>query len=181
MKKNVFMLVGTVALSLSLAACSESTIEKVETPAETPAAEETTEPAEEVAETQDLKIGDTVKVNDLQVTLNSVRQYTGTADTWDEAINDYYLIFDVVVENTGAESASLSSMMNFLLYDSESYAQDMAIIETKGTLDGEIGQGRKMAGEIAFDVTDSETFEFIFEDPFATGQAIWTITKEDLQ
>ncbi|GAK12317.1 hypothetical protein [Geomicrobium sp. JCM 19039] len=52
----------------------------------------------------------------------------------------------------------------------------MIQINTTGSLDGEIGPGRDNRGEVPFDVNASDEYEFIFENPFTSGQAIWTIT-----
>lgn len=174
---------STAALVLGaviLTGCTEAEIEKVEAPE---AEQETTEVEEtEPAEVQDLRVGDVIEYNDLKVTLNSVRKYEGSADTFDEAQNDFYLVFDVIVENMGDEPANISSMLNFNLLDGESYAQDFGmLIDQKGSLDGEIGNGRKLAGEVVFDVVQSDKYEFIFEDPFAGGQAIWVIEAGDFE
>lgn len=195
MKKSVFTVFSSIVLGASLVACSDSGMEPVEkeqTPAEEAVTEETpaetTEEAEVEEETaeenslENLKLGDAVQYGDALITVNSVRKHEGSANTYDEPTNDFYLIFDVAIENQGTEPVNISSMLNFELFDSESYAQDLSIfVETRGSLDGEVGAGRKLAGEIAFDVVDSESYEFAFSDPFASGKAIWQITKADFE
>lgn len=49
--------------------------------------------------------------------------------------------------------------------------------ETKGQLDGELGPGRKMSGQIAFELdTVEKNLEFIFEpNVFGSGQAIYKV------
>ena len=72
----------------------------------------------------------------------------------------------------------------FSLYDSEFYSKEMAMFaETKGSLDGELGAGRTMRGEVAFEVGAAETeWEFIFEpNIFGFGQAIYKITAQDIK
>lgn len=199
MKKSVFTLMSVAMLAGSLVACSEATIEPVEKEkeetvqpeseakeevAEEEAAEEEVEESEAQEEktAQTMVVGDTVQYDDMEITVNSAKKFVGGTDVFDTPENDYFVILDVTVENVGNEPFRVSSLMNFELYDSDAYTQDMAIfLDLKGTLDGEVGAGRKMAGEMGFDVVESESYEFIFQDPFASGQAIWSIPAEELQ
>lgn len=163
------------------AGCSESSVETTEPtpPAEEAPAKEAAPKEEAPPETQTMKVGDAVQFNDMKITLNGVRSSTGDEYTAPE--NSKYLIFDVVIENTGKEPVNVSSMLNFELMDAEGYAQDLSIMpEMKGQLDGEVAPGRKLAGEIGFDVVESEFYEFIFADPFASGSAIWKIEPADV-
>lgn len=189
MKKYAIILgISTV---MALSACGESTIERVDSEeTETVAADvengekgtdvEAEIEDEEVAE-EDLRIGDTMNVNGLYVTVKGVRTDTGK-DEWDTPEKDFYLILDVELENTTEESQNISTLLQMSLQDDASYSQDISIFaDTKGSLDGEIGAGRKLAGEIAFDVEESDFYEFLFEDPFMSGQAIWTIDRGEVE
>lgn len=72
----------------------------------------------------------------------------------------------------------------FALYDANSYAKDIAMADNlKGSLDGELGAGRKMAGEVAFTVDEGEDeWEFVFEPQvFGFGQAIYDISASDIK
>jgi hypothetical protein len=186
--KKVKMVVVAVFAVVVLAACGESDISKVEKVDSVAAAETTnveatepveTEAVEEVAEL-DLGIGDTVKFDGLEVTLNSVHTSMG-ADFF-EPDNAYYVVLNVSISNTTDKSEHISSLMNFKLVDEEGYSQEIGIfVDTKGSLDGEIGAGRSMRGEIAFDAYESDTYEFIFENPFTSGQAIFTFKASEMQ
>lgn len=93
-----------------------------------------------------------------------------------------WVVIDVELENKGDEPEGVSSLMMFSLYDADNYQSDIAInVDARGSLDGELGAGRKMAGEITFSVPEDQTsFEFIFEpDVFGQGQAIFKL--EDLE
>ena len=123
-------------------------------------------------------LGDSVKFGDLVVTLNSVRISAGS--DWSKPENDRFLILDATVENTGKESVGLSSLLQIKLLDGRGYSQTHSLFaDTKGSLDGDIGGGRKLRGEIAFDVCDSSYYEFVFQNPFQTGQAIWRFSLGD--
>lgn len=135
--------------------------------------------AQQPTDNQQLKVGDTANINELLVTLKGIRTEKGT-DEFDKPQKDFYLIVDVLIENKTNESQAISSLLNTKLYNAEGYEQEWGFLaNTKGSLDGEVGPGRKMAGEMAFDVEQSEYFEFIFEDPFIGGQAIWKFTATD--
>lgn len=188
--KRIFLgVVSTILATSLLAGCGESSIEKVEKDDEVAAVEASTDATEgvdneeEVADEEateedaDLTIGDTVNINGLHVTLNGIR--TSEGEEFLEPNNDLYLYVDVTIENTTEEAAHISSLLQTKLYNAENYSQDIAIVtDSKGQLDGEVGPGRKMSAEVVFDVSESEYFEFIFEDPFMSGQAIWTFEIE---
>ncbi|AOM82161.1 DUF4352 domain-containing protein [Salisediminibacterium beveridgei] len=196
MKKGWMMGVGIV---VSLAACgTESEIERETVSgnndleekaenvnhedAEDTAADDNNEEAdeEEMIEEEDLGIGTMVNFNGLEVTLKEAFRYEGDGD-WVIPDQDFFVILDVSIENTTEEAANISSLMQMDLLDAEGYAQDLSLfVDTRGSLDGEVGAGRTMAGELAFDVDESPYFEFIFEDPFMSGQAIWEIEGDDL-
>lgn len=119
-------------------------------------------------------VGDTVKYNHLQITLHGVTESQGSE--FFSPSNDKYLLVDLTIENTGDEPEAVSTLLQMELMDADSYTYSIALYpDTKGSLDGEIAPGRKMRGEVAFDVPESEYYEFIFSDPFVTGQAIWKI------
>jgi len=124
-----------------------------------------------------LKIGDRVKMGDLEFEARSARWEEGE-DMMGPDDGERWLVIDVEIENIGDESTSISSMLMFSMYDDQNYSVDQSwMADTRGSLDGELGAGRTMAGEIAFEVPeDSEAFEFIFEPTvFGFGQAIYEI------
>lgn len=140
------------------------------------------EVVEEVKQ-QEFLVGETVKMGELEFTVNSVRYDNGSEFLGpDEGTK--WLVIDCTLKNIGQESEALSSMLMFTLYDSEFYSKEMAIFaETKGSLNGELGAGRTMRGEVAFVVDAAETeWELIFEpNTFGFGQAIYKITAEDIK
>jgi len=195
-RKLMLMVALLFAVGMVLVGCGEeSTIEPVENdttndeetptdeaeaPEEEATEEDETDEAEE--EVKELGIGDTVNFDGLHITVNDAYITKGNPDEFTEAMNDYYVVVDVTIENTTGQSAAVSSLMQISLLDADGYSQDIGIgLNTKGSLDGEIGAGRKLSGEVAFDVHDSDYFEFIFEDPFTTGQAIWKLDKANLE
>ncbi|GAK03937.1 hypothetical protein JCM19037_2298 [Geomicrobium sp. JCM 19037] len=178
--KKWFLAMGLGATMVVIAACDVSDVEQVETEqeeaeaSEESAVEEGGGEEEEVVE-ESISIGDTMNFDGLQITLNDA--YTSAGSDWETPENDHYVILDLTIENTTDEAANISTMMQMSLQDGEGYTHNSTIYtETTGSLDGEIGPGRDNRGEVPFDVNASDEYEFIFENPFTSGQAIWTIT-----
>lgn len=172
--KKFAIILGSFLLAGSLVACGEASVEKAE-PAD---AEESTGSDEEEAKTETFKVGDTVKFDDLEITLTNVRE---AKDELMNPENDKFLSVELDIKNKADKSANISSLMQMNLMDADGYKMDIALVDGKGQLDGEIGPGRSMKGEVSYDVGDSDYYEFIFEDPFTNGQAIWKIDNEDVK
>ncbi len=174
-KKIIFLLVLSLVLALAVVGCGETT-----KPERVNANNQNEKPKGNTQET--FNIGETIKMGSLQFTLNGVRFDEGD-DFWTPDEGKSWLLFDCTLENTGSESEGISSMLMFKLYDSDSYSQSLTIsTSAKGSLDGELAAGRKMAGEVAFEVDADETeWEFIFEPSvFGFGQAIYTVAVDDI-
>lgn len=168
---------------LAITGCSESTIDKVETESNnasnaTPAKEEEATPPPEPKEPEiRFLTGDTVKFDDLEITLNGVR--TSKGDQYFKPKNAKFLLVELTIENKGDKAANISTLLSMSLYDADSFKSDIAIFtDSKGSLDGEIAAGRKLRGEVAFDVHDSAYYEFVYGDVFTSGQAIWKFEVE---
>lgn len=181
-KMNKLFKIGilTLALMLLLIGCGDTNVETPEVPnqnigengapGDQAQPEETTEPPTEDV----LSVGDTADFGGLKITLNGVKSSQG--DEYFAPDNDKFIIIDLTIENTKDESETVSTLMQMTLMDEESFSYDVALFaDTKGSVDGEIAPGRKVRGEVAFDVPQSEYYEFIFEDPFVRGQLIWRI------
>lgn len=189
-RNNTFILVLVMVLAFTVlvVGCEETTIpEKVEkndieqlvkTDDSNDLLEETIAPT-----TETFLMGDTVKMGDLEFTLKGARW-----DQGDQFIKpdkgEKWLVFDCEIENKSNESTHLSSLLMFTLYDEDNYSKDIEFFaNTKGSLDGELGAGRKMAGEVAFNVEEGQIqWEFIFQpNVFGFGQAIYVITEDEVK
>jgi len=171
---TVIVIIFTLLLALGSSDSENSKPTKVES------SDEKTEVKSEQQET--FKVGETVKMGDLEFTVNGIRTDEGGDFNKPEEGNTF-LIIDATIKNTGQDSSALSSLMMFKLYDLDFYEKDMAIFaDIKGNLDGELGAGRTMRGEVAFEVGKNETeWEFIFEpNVFGFGQVIYELKAEDM-
>jgi hypothetical protein len=189
MKSVKFLIFGLLAFSLT--ACTEANIEKVNSkpsPSASAASETKTEAITEPevekekesetpppSKTETYQVGDSVKFDDLVITVNGIRESDG-GDFLAPGEGNVYLLVDVTAENTGDEEAALSSMMQTEVVDSEGFSYNVTIVlDAKGSFDGSVGAGRKLRGEIAYEVPKDASLEFIFSDPFKSGQAIWKL------
>lgn len=129
-------------------------------------------PESEAAETSEAKtvfgIGETAEMNDIQVTmLNYVEsngsEYNSPAD------GNVFVLVEFEIANNSDSDLAVSSMMSF-----EAYADDYALnyslsaimeAESGSQLDGTIAPGKKMKGEIGYEVpADWSNMEIHFTD-----------------
>lgn len=180
MKLGTILILGTIMLS----ACGEATIEKVE-PAATPAATEAEQaPAqqeqpkeeEKTAAPEVFKVGESVQFNDLVITVNSVENHKGS-NFEKPADGNVFKVVDVTVENKGSNEENVSSLMQTSMNDAEGYSYNVQLATyDKNQLDGAVPAGRKLRGQVAFEVPkDAKGLEFVFSEPFSSGQAIWAL------
>lgn len=169
-----------VVAALVLVACGETVQpEKVDTSQE---AQQAGGQAGEQqgSETQTFKVGDTIKLGDLHYTVHGVREVKGN-DLFKPEEGNKWIAVEVTIENAGSEPEAVSSLLGFSLQDSEGYNYDMTIlpVDLKGSLDGEIAPGRKMRGEVAFEIPkDAKGLELVIDaNPFGFGQAIVELGK----
>ena len=137
-------------------------------PAEEEAGE--TKPAqEEQEETQKLKtyeIGDTIEIGAFVIKVNSIRM--AEKEEWDMLEEGYiYLLVDISIENTGTQEAYLDTYYNFRLVDKNGRNYEFVWAENaKGRVDGNLGAGRKIAGELSYGIpNDIKEFELEISDP----------------
>ncbi len=116
----------------------------------------------------------TQTTGEYKITVHGVR-FTPGEGWWTADEGNIYLLVDVTVENVGDEPVTVSSLMQFAVQDSEGYTYDITLYpEAKGKVDGEIGVGRKLRGELAFEIpSDASGLELIFTpNLFMTGQQV---------
>ncbi len=145
------------------------------------------EPSEEDAADSDEvaaghAVGETVAMGDLEHTLHAARWEEG--EEFNEPDDgERWLVLDIELDNVGSDSAAVSSLGMWDLVDHENRTKDIALnLETSGSLDGELGAGRQMRGEVTFSVADDETeWELIFSpNVFGFGQAIYDIDDDEV-
>ena len=201
-----FLLIG--AILLVGVACNETSPERVDDSADdtetvsdddgdtaastddtaaTDDTEEATEPEDTdddgLEEAEGFTVGDTVRMGDLVMRLHTVRWDDG-GDFMSPDDGMRWLIADIEIENESDSSTSISSMLMFDLVDEDNRSRDLAFgADTEGSVDGELGPGRSMRGDLAFEVREEhQAWELIFSpELFGFGQAIFDITVDDFE
>lgn len=104
--------------------------------------------SEEKTKKKEFGVGETVKVEDINITVNSTRVDEGMIASDDGTV---YFVMDITLENTSDKSYSSSSMMCFTLKDTDGREQDLTVgAKLNGSMDTEVPAGEKASGEIAF-------------------------------
>lgn len=171
-----FLMLLVCLLMIVGVGCGE-TVEPASEPAEPDPAPAPAQEPEEQTQTEVFDIGDRVRMGDLLITVNEVRTSAGSEwQTPDDG--QVFMCIDITVENDGDEPAHISSLLQFDLVDVEGYSMDHSIyLDARGSVDGEIGAGRRMRGEIAWSVPlDAEGLELVYTASLvSSGQAVFRI------
>ena len=145
-------------------------------PTATLAKGETPLPDEEL-DVLNLRIGDTARIGDAQVTVHGFRTSTGGEFLSPDAGN-IWVIVDATVLNTGDDAYNISSLLQTALRDSEGreYSVTIAATDLQGQLDGSIPPGDILRGETAFEAPEAAAgLQFVFSQAFGTQQARWNL------
>lgn len=102
--------------------------------------------------TKSVAIGETVSLRKYKFTVNGVRDAVGDSVSKPKA-GQKYLLINATVENQGQKQEPISSIFLFALADNTNKEYERVITtETKGSLDNNLAPGKKLQGEIAFEV-----------------------------
>ena len=163
---------GVVSLALVAGCTAPGTggaEESAAPPSASPSAETgATGTTEETQPASTHAIGETVTMGELEHTLHGVRFSQGDEYSAPEA-GTRWLVADIEVTNNSDASEAISSVMMWTLNDPDHRSVDMTYTgDERGSLDGELGPGRSMRGEIAYAVSaDQTSWELIFAPEFS--------------
>lgn len=157
MKKKL-LYVAPMALALLLAACGETQVEKVDN------GSKTEQKAEKKEKKKDeiYKVGDTVKVNGVEITINSAKLSNG--EQYNEPKNGKVLTLNITAKNTSDTQAFVDSN-EFNLYSGDTQQENY--FGAKTHISGDLNKGKKLSGVIQYDVKGSGTYEVIYSPTFA--------------
>lgn len=165
--KRIFLALLVGLMMITIIGCGETTTPEKATTTQNDESQKPKAP-------ETFSVGESIKMGGLICTVNSVRDSKG-GDFLRPEEGNIYKIIDITLENMGEESVSISSLLMFSLSDAEGYKYNVTIApDTKGSIEGELQPGRKLRGEIAFEVPeDAVGLELLFEpNVFGFGQAI---------
>lgn len=162
--------------ALLLGACGETEVEQVDNGATTEESASTEEKATEEQTDKVFSVGDTVKVNGLQITVAEA-SYT-EPEEYSESANGKILTLVVNTENTG-ESAYIDSN-EFNLYDSEGNQLEPYYGYMDMAISGDINKGKKLSGKLYYDVAEAESYELIYKPSFSFDdkEIVWNIAVQ---
>jgi len=123
---------------------------------------------------QELKIGDAVKMGDLIFTVLGVREVKAK-DIIKPQEGKKWIAVELEIQNQGSKSQAISTLLMFKLVDSDGYKYSIGLVpDLKGQLDGELASGRKVRGEVGFEIPkNAKGLELIIEpNVLGFGQAI---------
>ncbi|MGO1372364.1 MAG: DUF4352 domain-containing protein [Senegalia sp. (in: firmicutes)] len=167
LKKYLFVSVLLVAVSI-FAACEEDSTSQESTSDETSDSSEVKEENdnkdEKEKEEQIYKIGDTVKINDVELIINSA-SFTEPAE-YGESKNGKVLTLDLSAKNTGDEQVFVDNT-EFAIYDNEGNKQDDYYSYDEMAFSEQINSGKQAQGKIYFDVVEQDSYEMIYTPSFS--------------
>ncbi|GAA0327843.1 hypothetical protein GCM10008967_17920 [Bacillus carboniphilus] len=100
-------------------------------------------------------IGDTLTIEGVKITLDSVEVYEGEINQFQPLTQDHAIVANITVENTNKESYYIDSM-EFTLYDAEGFELTQALPSDDMGISTELPGGKKARGTVYFDVPAQE-------------------------
>lgn len=178
-KRFIALVLSVLFLMVCVASCASETPEKVESKRE-PSTQESSKDAQENTSSEEnkvekYKVGDKVKLGDLTVVINEVKDLSNQEFVEPEEGRKFIGI-DVTFENVSDKPESISSLLQFQVKDADGYAYDQSFMYDTGKRlpEGELAPSAKASGIIPYEVpVDAKGLEFVFDsDIFGTGQVI---------
>lgn len=105
-------------------------------------------------ETRNFNVGDTVeKEGKYRITVSNLSEYVSQNEFMRAPDGRKYVVANVEIENlTSDNDIAVSSLICFSLLGMDGTKYDLALTDAEGSMDGTIAPGRKLKGNIAFDV-----------------------------
>lgn len=161
MKKLLFA--APLALSLALAGCGETAVEDV-TDSKSSASKENSEKKEKKDEDKIYKVGETVKVDGVEITITNAA-FTSPAE-YSETQNGKVLTLDVKVVNTN-ENSSYIDETDFNLYDLEDNQFESYFGYDKMAISADLNSGKQKKGNLYYDVSEEKAYELVYAPAFS--------------
>ena len=127
----------------------------------------------------------TIKINSItQIDKECFFEVEDVCSTYTEPANDYFLILDLVITNKTNKDITISSILNFELKDEngERAGQQFYLNILNNQLDGTISANTKLKGQIAYDVKESNYYNFYYIEDIIKGEKIkFVINSKDVE
>jgi hypothetical protein len=173
--KNIIKTIGAVVLVGGILSACTTEVEEVEKSSETPK-QETQQ--EEKVEDKVFKVGDTVKVNGVEITITKA-SFTEPAE-FTPAEKGKVLTIEIATNNVESDSAFIDST-EFNLYDKEGNQLPEYYGYDELAISGDINKGKKLNGKLYFDVPEADSYELVYKPSFTLDnkEIKWTITPSN--
>ncbi|WP_160198656.1 DUF4352 domain-containing protein [Senegalia massiliensis] len=110
------------------------------------------------------KVGDTVKVGNVELTVNSA-SFSEPAE-YSESKNGKVLTLDVTAKNTGDDQVFIDNT-EFAIYDNNGNKQDDYYGYDDMAISEQINSGKQVQGKVYFDVVNQDSYEMIYTPSFS--------------
>lgn len=172
----ILVIIAVIGVISSLFGNGGSSPQKVDSSsASATSASASVAPSPSETEKSKFGVGESVKLNDITVTFNGIKENSGS--TYNKPKDgDEFVICSFTIENGSSRDITVSSMMSF-----EAYVDDFATSESlsaqitsdESQLDGSVAAGKKMAGAIGYEVPKTwKSLEISFTPDFWSGKDI---------
>lgn len=153
--------VGILTVTLGLTGCG-TTPSSVQTNVNTSPPQVTPQPK------PIFKVGDTQKISQFQLKVNSVKTTNGGQLKPSEG--NRFVFVDVTIENQSDKDILVSSMAMFDLVNLDGRKSKFTISEKLDTVDGTLGAGRKITGELGYEILKNDKdFDLVFTTSHVDG------------
>lgn len=156
MKKSLLLSLP-IAAALLLGACGETTVEKVDGKEN-----QSTEKKKEEKKDVVYKVGDTVKINDVEYTIKSAKLSNG--QQYVEPSKGKVLTIDLTATNKSDSKVYISSTEFNLSKGDEQLENYFA---DKAHIGADLNKGKTISGVIQYDVEGPGTYELIYTPTFS--------------
>lgn len=135
-------------------------------------------------EQKQFSVGDRIEIGDLVMTVNGVASPPGGDFNKPEEGNRF-LVVDLTLENRGAASKAISSLLQMSVKDDQGQKYDVDLMASSAsggtTPDGDIAAGETIRGQVGFQVpVDSQGLVFVFDaDVFGYGKLQVDLDSKD--
>lgn len=161
MKKTIFATIA-LFLTLSLTACA---------PGWSKSSSNDSKPDSETSqEAKVFGLGSTISDAD-GVTVKLVSLSTSKGQTYVKPKSGKFLVIGVEIQNGSSDEIAVSSIMSFSLASESGLDFDVSpFFEVKNDINGTVKPGRKLIGQVAFDISVEDLYYFTFKpNAFADG------------
>ena len=126
-------------------------------------------------------IGDTLQAADgVTVTLDDVK-FATTDNLGGKPTNGKYLVAYFTINNTSGKALTISSLLDFTAAGESGTTFDESLAGPyKNIIDGNLKDGRKLAGQVTYDVTDENTYYLTFQSDLTGDQVEFQVTPDQI-